>query len=144
MYYPALKRVHRLQRPADVGLYHLRGKLSKLMKIIQEAITLKDQPLYRQLEGDIYFTMGIYELAYESYTQVNESEVASPASFYWAAKAKEQIPGTNIGDLIVLLDSAIVRAGPEPTAETLAYLLERIDYKMKLTLYDDVICITKC
>lgn len=113
--------------------------LAEAMKTLQEAIKLKDQPLYHQLEGDIYFTMGSYELAYESYVQVNESEIASPASFYWAAKAKEQIPGTNISDLIVLLDSAIVRTGPEPTAETLAYLLERIDYKMKLTLYDQAI-----
>jgi len=113
--------------------------LTEAMKTLQEAIKLKDQPIYHQLEGDIYFTMGIYELAYESYVQVNESEVASPASFYWAAKAKEQIPGTSISDLIVLLDSAIVRTGPDPTTETLAYLLERIDYKMKLTLYDQAI-----
>ncbi|MDF9830737.1 trypsin-like peptidase domain-containing protein [Parabacteroides sp. PF5-6] len=113
--------------------------LTDAMKTLQEAIKLKDQPLYHQLEGDIYFTMGIYEQAYESYAQVNESEIASPSSFYWAAKAKEQIPGTNISDLIVLLDSAIVRTGPEPTNETLAYLLERIDYKMKLMMYDEAI-----
>lgn len=113
--------------------------LTEAMKTLQEAMKLKDQPIYHQLEGDIYFTMGIYELAYESYARVNESEVASPASFYWAAKAKEQIPGTSISDLIVLLDSAIVRTGPEPTTETLAYLLERIDYKMKLTLYDQAV-----
>lgn len=113
--------------------------LTEAMKTLQQAIAANDLPLYHQLEGDLHFTMGEFDQAFESYSLVNASEIASPASFYWAAKAKEQIPGTNISDLIVLLDSAIVRTGPEPSAEGLAYILERIDYKMKLTLYDQAI-----
>jgi len=113
--------------------------LTEAMKTVQDAIRMSDMPLYHQLEGDIYYTMGIYELAYESYMQVSASDIASPASFYWAAKAKERIPGTNISDLIVLMDSAIIHSGPTPTAESLAYLLERIDYKMALNLYEEAI-----
>lgn len=113
--------------------------LTDALKTLQEAIRMNDQPLYHQLEGDIYTAMGFYELAYESYSIVNESEIASPASFYWAAKVKEVIPGTNISDLIVLMDSAVVRSLANPSNETLLYLLERIDYKMKLNLYEEAV-----
>lgn len=123
----------------DTTLAEKGWSTAEAMKTLREAIERKDLPLYRQLEGDIYFTMGFYELAYESYIRVNESEIASPASFYWTAKAKEQIPGTNISDLIALLDSAIVRAGSNPAPETQIYLLERIDYKLKLNMYDEAI-----
>ncbi|MDR2969707.1 MAG: serine protease [Tannerellaceae bacterium] len=123
----------------DTTLAQSGWSLTEAMKTLRSAIELKEQPLYRQLEGDIYFAMGIYNLAYDSYAQVNESEIASPASFYWAAKAKEQIQGTNISDLIALLDSAIVRAGSNPAPETPAYLLERIDYKLKLSLFAEAV-----
>jgi len=113
--------------------------LAAAMTSLQDACNLNDLPLYHQLEGDIYLTLGVYELAYDSYMQVNASDMASGSTYYWAAKAKEQIPGTNISEIITLLDSAIVKTSTAPTQETLTYLLERIDNKMKLSLYEEAV-----
>lgn len=124
---------------ADTTLNDKNWTLASAMNTLQEAISLQDLPLYHQLEGDIYYTLGVYDMAYESYMQVNNSDMASSTSYYWAAKAKEQISGTNISELITLLDSAIVKTGSVPTQETLAYLLERVEYKMQLSLYEEAV-----
>lgn len=123
----------------DTTLTDKSWSLAAAMTSLQDAINISDQPLYHQLEGDIYLTLGVNELAYDSYMKVNASEMASSTSYYWAAKAKEQIPGANISEIITLLDSAIVKTGTTPTQETLAYLLERVDYKMKLSLYEEAV-----
>ena len=53
---------------------------------IREAIATDAQPVYIQLEGDILFAMRNYTDAYKSYEQVNQTPLASAATFYSAAK----------------------------------------------------------
>jgi len=123
---------------ADTTLTDKNWTIASAMNILNEAINMEDSPLFHHLEGDIFFSLGAYDQAYESYMQVNNSDMASAVTYYWAAKAKERIPGTNLTDLIALLDKAIGKTNP-PTQETLGYLLERIDYKTQLALYDEVV-----
>ena len=89
-------------------------------------------PVYRQLEGDIHFYKGDFEQAFADYMKVNDSDMASSTSWYWAAKAKANIRGANFGDIIALLDSAIAKCGNPPTNEAAPYILERVDLRLKL------------
>ncbi|MDL2208648.1 tetratricopeptide repeat protein [Parabacteroides sp. OttesenSCG-928-O15] len=124
---------------ADTTLTQKEWTIAGAMNTLKDAIELDDQPSYRQLEGDMFFTLGIYDMAYSSYTKVNESELASSLSYYMAAKSLEQIPATNISDLIALLDKAIEKSMQVPSEETLAYILERIDKKISLSQYEEAI-----
>lgn len=105
------------------------------LETAQKAIKENDLPIYHQLIGDIYFYQKQYEPAYNEYMIVNNSDVSSSLSYYWAAKAKEQISGFNIGDIIALLDSAVNKCGAIESPEAAAYILERIDWKLRLSQY---------
>lgn len=124
---------------SDTTITDKDWSVASALNTLQLAIGEEDLPIYRQLEGDIYMALGIYEMAYDSYMKVNESELASPASYYLASKALENTPGANIGDMIALLDKAIDKSGVVVTEDVLAYILERVDYKMKLMLYDEAV-----
>lgn len=123
----------------DTTLTDENWKVPAAMAVLQEAIKENDQPYIRQFEGDIYFTSGDYEKAYESYMLVNESDKPTPASFYWAAKAKENTPGPNVFEIITLLSGAIDISIENPNEETLVFLLERAEYRMQVMQYDEVI-----
>lgn len=123
----------------DTTLSDTFWTLPAAMNTIQQAIASADKSYYRMLEGDIYFTQGAYESAYDSYMKVNASPEASPTSYHRAAQALDAIPGTPIVDIIALLDQAIEKAGTAINNDILAYLLERIDYKLQLMQYDEAI-----
>lgn len=122
---------------SDTTLNNQNWTLARAMTLVQDAINLDDQPLYHQFEGDIYFALKAYESAYESYMKVNNSELASPTSYYYAAKTLELIPGSNIGDIVALLDKAIEATTVDD--EKMVLLLERVEYKMKIMLYEEAI-----
>ncbi|MDR2916169.1 MAG: tetratricopeptide repeat protein [Tannerella sp.] len=103
---------------------------------IQKAIAEEDLPVYRQLEGDIAFYEKDFEKAYNSYSTVNNSPAASGSSYYLAAKSKQQIGGSNIMEIISLMDSATAKS---PVNEAAVYLLENVDLKMQAGLYDQVV-----
>jgi tetratricopeptide (TPR) repeat protein len=103
---------------------------------LQKAIAEDDLPTYRQLEGDIALYNGDYEKAYQAYTTVNQSPVASGTSFYLAAKSMQQIPGYNYIEVIALLDSAVARS---PATDAQAYLLESVELKMQTGFYEQAV-----
>ncbi|MDH6358384.1 tetratricopeptide repeat protein [Parabacteroides sp. PF5-9] len=121
----------------DTTLTDPEWTIDKALQTVQQAIGEQDLPVYRQLEGDIYFYQGRFVDAYKTYMIVNNSDIASSSSFYSAAKALENIPGVQISDIIALFDKAIEMSGV--SAETFVYLQERIEYKMQLMLYDEAI-----
>lgn len=124
---------------ADTTVSHPGWSIDDASEAINQAIAQEDLPAYRQLQGDICFYQQNYEAAYQAYMLVNESEMATPESFYMAAKAKEQISGFNIGDVIALLDKAIEKTGNPPSAAATTYLLERIDWKTRLMQYAEAV-----
>ena len=50
-----------------------------------------------------------YPEAYAAYEKVNQSSIASAATFYSAAKTKQLIEGTDMNEVIALMDSAVAR-----------------------------------
>jgi tetratricopeptide (TPR) repeat protein len=102
---------------------------------IRKAIAENDEPAYRQLEGDIAFYLGDYEQAWESYRTVSQSPLASGVSCYMAAKARQQMPGVNLIEVISLMDSAVEKSAALPD-DALVYLQENADLKMQVGMYD--------
>ena len=123
----------------DTTLNDQTWTLESALEIARKAIAEDNLPAYHQLVGDICFAKKDYEAAYEEYMTINNSPEATSASYYWAAKAKENIPGFNIGDVIVLLDGAIDKCGLPLTAEAGQYILERIDWKLRLSLFAEAV-----
>ena len=96
---------------------------------INEALGIAQEPIYYQLQGDIYFAMQKYAEAFTAYAEVNKSNLASPAMFYAAAKAKELTEGADKKEVIALLDSAIVRYAKPYGKDAAPYLYERARVK---------------
>ncbi len=113
----------------------LGAALASIVKAIDE----EDLPVYRQLEGDIYFYMREFSQAYASYMKVNNSNLASPSSYYITAKTLENISGAQISDIIQMIDSAISKMGDPMPAEAAPYILERIEYKNRLSLFKEAL-----
>ena len=124
---------------ADSALHDLADwSMDAAWTNIRRALAEDDQPVYRQLEGDIAFYRGDYEQAYESYRTVTQSSLSSALSFYMAAKSKQQIPGSNLGEIVELLDSAAAKSATV-SLDAVAYLEENAGLKMQLGRYDDAV-----
>lgn len=124
---------------SDTTITQPGWSMDSALDAVQQAVAQNDLPVYRQLEGDIYFFLQRYGDAYDAYMKVNESDMASSDSYYLAAKALENTTGFNIGDVIALLDKAIEKTGNPPSAVGGVYLLERIDWKLQLMMYQEAI-----
>lgn len=138
VYYNKAKLIYGIAA-TDTTLTDPAWTIQAALETIQKAIEEENAPVYHQLAGDLYFFQKEYEQAFNEYMVVNNSDIASPTSYYWAAKAKENITGFNIGDVIALLDSAIEKCGLPLTSEAGPYILERIDWKLRLSQYDAAI-----
>lgn len=138
VYYNKAKLIYGIAA-TDTTLTDPAWTIQAALETIQKAIEEEDAPVYHQLAGDLYFFQKEYEQAFNEYMVVNNSDIASPTSYYWAAKAKENITGFNIGDVIALLDGAVEKCGLPLTSEAGPYILERIDWKLRLSQYDAAI-----
>lgn len=138
VYYNKAKLIYGIAA-TDTTLTDPAWTIQAALETIQKAIEEEDAPVYHQLAGDLYFYQKEYELAFNEYMVVNNSDIASPTSYYWAAKAKENITGFNIGDVIALLDGAVEKCGLPLTSEAGPYILERIDWKLRLSQYEAAI-----
>lgn len=111
---------------------------AKALEECGKAYALNALPLYQQLRGDIYFAMQEYGKAFECYEDVNHSNLATPATYYSAAKAKELMKADG-NEIIALLDTAI-NLFPKPlTEEAAAYLLERAQQKENKERYKEAV-----
>lgn len=96
---------------------------------VRQAIAIDPLPIYIQMEGDILFAQQDYAGALAAYEKVNASNIASPATFFSAAKTKELAKG-DPKEVVALMDSCIARC-PQPIAADFApYLLERAQMNM--------------
>ena len=138
VYYNKAKLIYGVSA-GDTTLTDPAWSVQAAQQTIQKAIEEDDAPVYHQLAGDIHFYLKEFDQAYNEYMVVNNSDLASPNSFYWAAKAKENTPGFNIGAVIALLDGAVDKCGLPLTSEAGQYILERIDWKLRLSQYAEAI-----
>lgn len=113
--------------------------MERAQSLLTEALQANDLPAYHQLQANIYLAQDQFEQAYEEYMKVNRSDAASANSWYMAAKAKSATTGFNIGDVIQLLDSAVAYCGNPPSIEAAPYVLERIDWRLRLMQYPEAV-----
>ena len=102
---------------------------------VNQALEAAQEPIYYQLQGDIYFAMQKYPEAYGAYEQVNKSNLASAASYYAAAKAKELTEGSDKKEVIALLDSAVSTYNQPYGQEAAPYIYERARLKLDSKMY---------
>ncbi len=96
---------------------------------VRQAIAIDPLPIYIQMEGDILFAQQDYAGALAAYEKVNASNIASPATFFSAAKTKELAKG-DPKEVVALMDSCIARCPQPVTADFAPYLLERAQMNM--------------
>lgn len=112
----------------------------KAQERLAEALAAEDNPAYHQLQGEMYFNGGKFDEAYREYMIANRSGAANAGSWYMAAKSLSSKSGdVNVGEVIQLLDSAVACYGESPGPETTPYILERIDWRLKLMQYEQAV-----
>ena len=109
------------------------------LDIIRDVIQKNDQPIYTQLEGDILFAKKDYAGAFVSYDKLNKSELVSSATFYSAAKAMQLIEGSDLNDVIALMDSAIVRLNKPYLSDAAPYFFERAELNAQAKKYRNAV-----
>lgn len=101
---------------------------------IHKAISMDPLSIYDQLEGDILYAKQAYAEAFVSYEKVTRSNMASPAVFFSAAKAKEMAQA-DPKEVIALMDSCIAYCVTPITSDDAPYLLERARLYMDTQQY---------
>ena len=98
---------------------------------INQALSIAQEPIYYQLQGDIYFAMQKFTEAFTAYDTS-------------AAKAKELIEGSDKKEVVALMDSAIARYTKPYGKDVAPYLYERAriktdmeDYRGAVTDYNE-------
>jgi tetratricopeptide (TPR) repeat protein len=137
VYYNHAKLIYTVAA-SDTTLTDTNWSMDAARATVGKAIQEEDLPAYHELEGDICFFLGDFPAAYEAYMKAN-SHAASANSYYPAAKALENIPGAQISDIIALLDSAISKMGTPLPRDAAPYILERVEHKTQLSLYNEAI-----
>ena len=113
--------------------------LERALNEINEALSSAQEGLYYQVQGDIYFAMRKYAEAFTAYDAVNRTPLASAASFYSAAKAKELTEGVEKKEVITLMDSAVVRFNKPYGQDAAPYLYERARIKGEAGLFREAV-----
>ena len=101
----------------------------KALELIRKAVQLSSQPVHIQLEGDILFAQGNYAEAFEAYNKVNQSSFASAASFYSASKAKQLTEGSDMNEVLALMDSTIEKLNKPYFSDAAPYFYERAELR---------------
>ena len=101
----------------------------KALELIRKAVQLSAQPVHIQLEGDILFAQGKYAEAFEAYNKVNQTSFSSAASFYSASKAKQLTEGSDMNEVLALMDGAIEKLNKPYFSDAAPYFYERAELR---------------
>lgn len=128
VYYNIAKVMHAYQLSKPEKTYK-DWTYDTALKNVRQAIAINPLPVYTQLEGDLLFAQQDYAGALAAYEKVNASNLASPATFFSAAKTKELLQA-DPKEVIALMDSCIAHCPQPITADFAPYLLERAQMNM--------------
>lgn len=112
--------------------------LDKALEEVCTALSLKDEPAYYRLKGNILFAMKRYSEAYDCYMKLNGTRLASAETFLSAYTIRRQMdsdPEICIG----LLDSTISRLGTPMPSSTASLLIDRAALKETAGLYREAV-----
>lgn len=113
--------------------------LDRALNLIRESIQTKEEGVYLQLEGDILFAQGNYAEAYTVYQKVNKTPIASAATYYSATKAKQMTEGTDINEVLALMDSTIAQLKKPYLSEAAPYFYERASLHVEAGKYRNAV-----
>lgn len=133
VYYNISKQIYNYQLGKPEKTYK-DWTYEKALEYVHSALAIDPLPVYVQLEGDILFAKQDYPAALACYEKVNRSNLASPATFFNAAKTMEMM-NADPKEIVVMMDSCIARC-PQPVAVADApYVLERAQMNMNAEQY---------
>lgn len=138
-HYNIAKLLYNYQMSLNGSQPYADWSYDRALNEINQAIGIAQEPVYYQVQGDIYFAMQKYAEAYASYEKVNQSSMASAATFYSAAKAKELIEGSDKKEAVALMDSAIAKFNTPYGNDAAPYLYERARMKNELKQYREAV-----
>lgn len=98
-----LKEIYKADIP------YAQWNLDKALNEITTAYTLKQLPVYKDLEGQILFAKGDYNKAYDTFIGLTNTNLKSGDLFYNAALCKQQLKAPDT-EILALLDSAVNNA----------------------------------
>jgi tetratricopeptide (TPR) repeat protein len=127
-YYNRSKLIYAYQATQPESVYK-DWTYDRALAEVRKALAVDPLPVYTQFEGDILFAMKDYPAALACYEKINTTNLASPATFFSAAKTKEMM-GAPAAETLALLDSCITRFPQPYTSEAAPYLLERAQVRM--------------
>lgn len=111
----------------------------KALELIRKAVQLSAQPVHIQLEGDILFAQGKYAEAFEAYNKVNQTSFASAASFYSASKAKQLTEGSDMNEVLALMDGAIEKLNKPYFSDAAPYFYERAELRAQVGKFREAV-----
>lgn len=133
VYYNISKQIYNYQLGKPEKTYK-DWTYEKALDYVHSALAVDSLPVYVQLEGDILFAKQDYPAALACYGKVNRSNLASPATFFNAAKTMEMMDA-DPKEIVIMMDSCIARC-PQPVAVADApYVLERAQMNMNAEQY---------
>lgn len=133
VYYNIAKQIYSYQLSKPENTYK-DWTYDKALEYVHNALALDSLPVYVQLEGDILFAKQDYPAALACYEKVNRSNLASPATFFSAAKTMELMEA-DPKKIIVVMDSCVARCPQPVSVENAPYLLERAQMNMNAEQY---------
>lgn len=98
--------------------------LEKAVAEAQAAYGANPLPLYQLQMGDCYFGLKNYPEAVNMYSAVNASQISTPETFFYEAKARARIDSLD-DKILVALDSAIARFAKPYSKAAAPYIFER-------------------
>lgn len=102
----------------------------KALEEIKSAIDIDDLPIYVQTEGDILFAKQDYSAALACYEKVNQSPLASAATFFSATRTKQMMKAP-VEEVLALMDSCVAKLKQPYAADAASYLLARAQIRME-------------
>ena len=138
-FYQIAKTIHSYVLSLEGAEPYEKWTYERALELVNNIEDRESNGLYAQLEGDLHFAMKHYPEAFACYERVNQSELVSPDSYYSAAKTKHLMEGSDINEVIALMDSAIVRFIKPYTQDAAPYIYERAGLYMEAKKYRDAV-----
>ena len=111
----------------------------RALEIIRQSIQKTGEPLHIQLEGDILFAQRKYDEAFLSYEKVNNSPLASAATYFSAAKTKQLMEGSDVNEVLALMDTAIEKLRKPYLDEAAPYFFERAELRAQAGKFKEAV-----
>lgn len=108
--------------------------MDKALQEATAAYSIRQLPLYKDLEGQILFGKGDYQKAYDTFMQLTGSSLKSGNLYYNAALCKQQMKAPD-SEIIALLDSAVNNTDTLNIREAAKYFLMRGDTYNRMENY---------